>query len=144
MIKKKHGQIFMRVSDPFDDSAKARLVNMGVLNKDGAVCREAMSAFAGVFTGLFFDDLCDYFNSPGDLREIFRKFTELHRRDDYQHMYLLISIQYDYIRRPLPDPLWWLAGNTAAVREFMPLFMKRYSRLMSDAGFLPPREGGDS
>ena len=59
-------------------------------------------------------------------------------------MYLLLSIQYDCIRKPLPDPIWWLAGHTAAVREFMTSFMDRYKRLMTNAGFLEPTEEADA
>jgi hypothetical protein len=33
-------------------------------------------------------------------------------------MYLYISLQYDRMRKPLPDPVWWLAGNPDAVQTF--------------------------
>lgn len=127
---KKNNQLIMRVPDPFDGSARTRLINMGLLDRSGEVNRESMQVFVDIFSGLFFDDLYDFFDEAKDLFAIFKTFTELYAREDYNHMYLLISIQYDYIRKPLPDPVWWLAGNTAAVKEFMTLFMERYKRLI--------------
>jgi hypothetical protein len=101
----------------------------------------AMPVFADIFTGLFFDDLCDFHDKADDLLTIYETFQALFRKKDYQHMYLLMSIQYDYIRKPLPDPVWWLAGDSAAVKLFMTLFVERYERLMINGGFIKPQGG---
>lgn len=134
-MRKKKTPFAARVSDPFDGSAQVRLLRMGIIDKNGQLDREVMSAFAGIFAGLFFDDLCDYYDDAEDLLEIYGMFRAFYSKQDYQHMYLLISIQYDSIRKPLPDPVWWLAGNHAAVKEYMTLFMEHYKHFMAEAGF---------
>ena len=142
-MSKKRNPLAVRVPDPFDSSARTRLIRMGLSDKDGKIDHEVMSIFAGVFAGLFFDDLCEYHDDTHDLLAIYETFQKLYKRQDYQHMYLLLSIQYDYIRKPLPDPVWWLAGDNNAVKEFMTLFMARYEHLMSDAGITRQEKEAD-
>jgi hypothetical protein len=129
------------VPDPFDGSARERLEHMGIVDSGGALIDSAMPVFADIFTGLFFDDLCDFHDKADDLLTIYEAFQTLFRKKDYQHMYLLMSIQYDYIRKPLPDPVWWLAGDSAAVKAFMALFIERYQSLMINGGFIKPEWG---
>ena len=131
--------LVIRIPDPFDESARARLVNMGLVDRSGILIDTAMTAFAEIFTGLFYDDLCEFSNTE-DMLTIFETFTALYKKEDYQHMYLFMSIQYDYMRKPLPDPVWWLAGNSAAVKEFMTLFMARYEKLMFGDGLIEQGE----
>jgi len=96
-----------------------------------------MNVFADIFTGLFYEDLCDFYDTD-DFLTIYETFSALHKKEDYQHMYLLMSIQYDYMRKPLPDPVWWLAGDSAAVKTFMTLLIERYRFMMIDDGFIEP------
>jgi len=133
-------QLMIKAPDPFDGSAHVRLKHMGLLDKECRVRTQAMTAFSSIFTGLFFDDLCDYGN-PGDMLTIYETFKTLSKKGDYQHMYLLLSILYDYMRKPLPDPVWWLAGNSEAVTAFMATFIKGYESLMKSEGILKP--GGE-
>ena len=58
---------FLRVPDPFDSSASARLERMGILRPDGQVNVETMRTFVQIFAGLFFDDLCDFYSDQDDL-----------------------------------------------------------------------------
>jgi len=141
-MHKKNNELIMRIPNPFDDSAQTRLVRMGVVNKDGQINQEVLSTFAAIFTGLFFDDICDFYSDTEDLLTVYNTFFEFYSKEDHQHMYLLFSIQYDYIRKPLPDPVWWLAGNGIAVKEFMTRFMVRYKELMIEAGFI--KAGGEA
>lgn len=140
---KKKNPLLLRVPDPFDGSAQTRLIRMGVLDKDGQLDMEVMSVFAGIFAGLFFDDLCDFFDDEKDLLTIYALFRELYAKQDYQHMYLFMAIQYDNIRKPLPDPIWWLAGDNTAVKEFMNLFIDRYERFVTGAGFAGQEKEGE-
>ena len=134
-MNKTGSPLILRIPDPFDGSARMRLEHMGLIDSDSVFIDGAMDIFAGIFTGLFFDDLCDFFESSDDLHTIFEAFTALYKKGDYHSMYLLMSIQYDYMRKPLPDPVWWLAGDSAAVKGFMTLFIKRLNRLMASGGF---------
>ncbi len=130
-----------RKLDPFDSSAQARLINIGVLNGDGTVNVHNMPVYASIFTGLFFDDLFDRYDDVSHINFVFSLFEEFYGRGDYQQMYLFLSMQYDSIRKQLPDPVWLLAGNKAAVRAFMPLFMTRLKSLMTESGLLAPADG---
>ena len=135
-MKRNGNELIMRLPNPFDESARARLARMGVINEDGNIIQDVMPVFAAVFAGLFFDDACDFYSDKENLLTVYKTFTEFHKREDYQHMYLFFSIQYDYIRKPIPDPVWWLAGNEAAVKEFMTHFMVGYKAFMVGAGFI--------
>ncbi len=128
--------------NPFDESAPARLVNMGVLNKEGDINQDIMSSFIVIFTGLFFDDINDY----GDAERMARThkvFVNYYNEEDYWNMYLFISIQYDMIKKIMPDPIWLIAGNKLVVKEFMTGFMKCFNTLMADAGFIEFEEEAD-
>ena len=133
MVQKK-STARIRAPDPFDDSARERLIRMGLLEDNGQISYEAMDVFAAVFTGLFFDDLCDHYSDNGDILSISLTFRELYDKRDFSRMYLLLSLQYDCIRKPLPDPIWWLAGHSALVETFLTLFMERLECLMTGFG----------
>lgn len=138
--------LIMRVPDPFDGSAEARLVHMGLLDKNGQIEPHNMETFTHIFAGLFFDDLCDFYDDCDKLVAIYHTFQELADKQDHQHMFLLLSLQYDYLRKPLPDPVWWLSGHSEAVKRFMSGFLNLLGSLMSQAGFLfhKPIMGGVS
>lgn len=133
--------LIMRVPDPFDGSAEARLAHMGLLDQNGQIVPQSMEAFTRIFAGLFFDDLCDFYDDRDKLTAIYRAFQELAEKEDHQHMLLLLSLQYDYLRKPLPDPVWWLSGHSEAVRSFMSRFFELLGELMAQAGFLLQKAG---
>jgi len=140
-MNKTGNQLIVRIPDPFDGSARARLSNMGLIDENDLLSESAMTVFASIFTGLFFDDLCDFFEKQEDLLTTYEAFAAIFRKGDYHSMYLLMSVQYDYMRKPLPDPVWWLAGDSAAVKEFMTLFIARLKQLMTSEGLIKPEEG---
>ena len=82
-----------------------------------------------IFGGLFFDDLCDFYSDQGEVSAVTAAFSELAARKDCQNIYLLISLQYDTIRKPLPDPIWWLAGCAPALSLFCLGFVERLLEL---------------
>lgn len=139
-MKKHSTGLIMRVPDPFDGSAEARLAHMGLLDENGRIEPRSMEVFTRIFAGLFFDDLCDYYDDRDKLRAIYRAFGELAEKRDHQHMLLLLSLQYDCLHKPLPDPVWWLSGHSEAVRHFMSGFLELLGALLAQAGFLA-REG---
>ena len=53
-------------------------------------------------------------------------------RAGHQRIFLLLSLQYDALRKPLPDPLWWLAGHPPALEQFSLGFAAYLSQLMTD------------
>lgn len=122
--------LYLRVPDPFDESTAARLERMGILHPTGEINIETMRAFVQIFAGLFFDDLCDFYSDQEEVSAVAAAFSELSVRKDCQNIYLLISLQYDTIRKPLPDPIWWLAGCAPALSLFCLGFVERLLELM--------------
>lgn len=133
--------LYLHVPDPFDSSTSARLKRMGVLRPSGDVNTETMRAFIRIFAGLFFDDLCDFHSDQAQLDAVMAAFSELATRKDYQNIYLLISLQYDTIRKPLPDPIWWLAGCAPALSLFCLGFVEHLLVLMKDPANKVRKEG---
>ena len=129
-----------KVPDPFDGSAHVRLKHMGIYNNANKVSMQTLTVFTSIFTGLFFDDLRDIYEDS-DLVMIYETFKALNKKEEYTQMYLLMSIQYDYMRKTLPDPVWWLAGDSEAITAFMVLFISVYRRLLTSEGILKPGEG---
>ena len=103
---------------------------MGILHPTGEINIETMRAFVQIFAGLFFDDLCDFYSDQEEVSAVAAAFSELSVRKDCQNIYLLISLQYDTIRKPLPDPIWWLAGCAPALSLFCLGFVERLLELM--------------
>lgn len=135
MTKHSSGLILC-VPDPFDGSAEARLSHMGLLDRKGQPDRNAMQGFTRIFSGLFFDDLCDFYDDTEKIQTIHQAFQTLAERQEHQRMFLLLSLQYDYLRKPLPDPVWWLSGHAGAVTLFMSGFLTQLEERLTAAGLL--------
>ena len=124
---------FTKNADTFDGSAPARLQRMGLLMPNGKPNVQTMQVFTNIIAGQFFDDLCDYHSDAEHLASTLAGFSELAARRDYKKVYLLLSIQYDRLRKPLPDPVWWLAGVNPAVELFSAGLVERLTQLMSES-----------
>lgn len=125
-------QTAKRRPDPFDGSSNARLSRMGLLTGAGDVDKAAMRVFIHIFAASFFDDLCDTYEALEPIAKITAAFHELEERKDPQRIFLLLSLQYDALCKPLPDPVWWLAGHPAALEQFSLGFAAYLSQLMED------------
>lgn len=121
-----------RRPDPFDGSAAVRLCRMGILTGAGDVEEAAMRSFIQIFAASFFDSLCDFYEEQAQVSQIVDAFRELEGRGDPQRIFLLLSLQYDALCRPLPDPIWWLAGHPQALARFSLGFAVRLSQMMED------------
>lgn len=111
-------QTMKKRPDPFDGSADARLRRMGLLTGDGEVDGTAMEVFAHVYAASLFDDLRDAFEDRQELSRALSAFRKLAEHQEPKSIFLLISLQYDSLRKPLPDPVWWLAGHVPALSRF--------------------------
>ena len=110
-----------RAQSPFDDSAAGRLRRMGLTDEAGKPDRDALAICSRVFAGQFFDDLCDYFESYEDVRELIEHLLE--SAAEGKQKSLLVCLQYDAIYRTLPDPVWWISGNPDAAELFAEGFL---------------------
>ena len=115
---------------PARSQEQERLGLLGLLKPDGEVDVEAMRYFSRVFAG----QLCAYLcagSDAGEVTALAQAFSELAARQDYRHIYLLVSIQYDRMGQVLPDPVWWLADHPAAMGLFSLGFVEQLSTLSS-------------
>ena len=116
-----------RAQSPFDDSAADRLRRMGLTDEAGKPDRDAFTLCSRIFAGQFFDDLCDYFESYEDVRELIDHLSE--SAAEGKQKFLLVCLQYDAIYRTLPDPVWWTSGNPLAAELFAEGFLAHLKHL---------------
>lgn len=116
-----------------DKSALERLVFMGLMTDERMVNADVMPVFAGIFAGLFYWDARGRYDTGAVVRilNVFSGFLEL---NEYHNMYLFLSIEYDRMRKPLPDPVWWLSCSPEAVEGFILCFVERLAELVDGGG----------
>lgn len=118
-----------RAQSPFDDSAADRLRRMGLTDEARRPDRDALTICSRIFAGQFFDDLCDYFESYEDVRELISSMSEQSESAEGKQKFLLVCLQYDAIYRTLPDPVWWISGNPVAAELFAEGFLAHLKQL---------------
>lgn len=118
-----------RPSSPFDDGAAERLRRMGILHERGKADQEAMAVLCCVYAGLFFDDMCDFYQDYEDVTAVLRRLLEAAEGATVKKRFLLICLQYDGIGRQLPDPIWWISGNPDLTEAFADGFLQNLKRL---------------
>jgi hypothetical protein len=109
-------------SSPFDDSAIDHHRRMGLIREDGKVNIPAVTALAHVYAGLFFDALCDDCDEYETVFKICRTLIDLAHTTQPKRILLALCTEYDAMRRPLPEPIWWISGSN----EIVPLFMRSF------------------
>lgn len=129
----KTGRTLSRPHDPFDDSAVERHRRMGLLTADGKADTAAMAVFSRVFAGLFFDCLCDFSGSFETVRTVCLRLLELAEEEEPRRILLALSIQYDAMRRSLPEPIWWIAGSKTLLPPFTTGFLQHLRTLLSES-----------
>lgn len=118
-----------RPYDPFDDSAVERQVRMGLLTPDGKPDPEALTVFSRLHAGLFFDSLCDSCSSIERVEAVCRRLKETAAQTGARRALLELCTLYDDMRRPLPEPIWWIVGSDLLLPPFMEAFTARLSAL---------------
>lgn len=102
--------LYQRPRSPFDDSAPERLRRMGLADADGRADRDVMAAFARIFAGQFYDDLCDYYQDYADVQELLTQLFDTAENAEPKQKFLLICLQYDGMFREL-FPVYSCAPN---------------------------------
>ena len=115
---------YMINSNPFDDSALPRLQRMGLLSATGEADRDAIASLSTVYAGLLFDTLCDYNQCFDEVKTTLDSFLQMVDGADDQQKFLLLCLQYDAIYAPIPDPIWWISGNSNLRELFSELFIR--------------------
>ena len=102
---------------PMDGPLLSRLYQMGIVKRDGEINVENMRLFTRIYAAQFYYNLCDSY-AKSTVGTVLASFDELSGRMDYKGIYLFLSLQYDQLRKPLPDPVWWLMGSPKALKIF--------------------------
>lgn len=105
---------------PMDGPLLSRLYQMGIVKRDGEINVENMRLFTRIYAAQFYYNLCDSY-AKSTVGTVLASFDELSGRKDYKGIYLFLSLQYDQLRKPLPDPVWWLMGSPKALKIFGPM-----------------------
>ena len=114
---------------PFDDSAGVRLRRMGLLREDGTPDQQRIKVLGEVFAGQFYDDLYDFRQDAEAAGKSLGDFLKEAEGATAKYRFLLVCLQYDAIRRPLPDPVWWLSGNAQLADLFSAGFVAHLREL---------------
>ena len=113
-------------ASPFDDSAHARQIRMGLLNDLGVPEQDAVAVLCRVYAALFYDALCDNFS---DMEQVFcfcRELEEVQQQESDSHtVFLAICSGYDNMLIPVPEALWWISKNPDLESAFVEGFMRR-------------------
>ena len=123
--------------DPFDDSAPTRLARMGITDAHGNPNSDTLPVFAGIYSAHFYEQSMDCYGNPDVVSTIATSLSTLNDRQGYEQMYVFLCLQYDAMQVPIPDPVWWIAGCTDVVREFMTAFTMRLRELTDAKGADP-------
>lgn len=117
---------------PFDDSAKVRLIHMGLLTESGQVNRDAVGVLARVYAGLYFDALSDAGDDKEWLTAACADLIRQLRTVSPRQLFLSICVQHDYLHMDIPEPMWRLSGNPALVEAFSEDFVRRLREFLSE------------
>lgn len=107
-----------RAQNPFDDGAEERLRRMDLFCSDGCVNKAALSALSRVYAGLLFDELCDFYQDYSMVKDDLEQLFSAAKTADDRQKFLLICLQYDGLGQALPNPIWWISGNTGLAGPF--------------------------
>lgn len=118
-----------RTPNPFDDGAEERLCRMGLVTSEGEVERDAIITLSNVYAGLFFDDLCDFYQDYSCVQKELEQFFTATKNAEGRQKFLGICLQYDGLSQPLPNPIWWISGNQNIAGMFADSYIQHLKRL---------------
>ena len=113
-------------ASPFDDSAHARQIRMGLLNDLGVPEQDAIAVLCRVYAALFYDALCDNYSDMKSVSYHCQQLMETHQqKSDCHTVFLAICSGYDNMLIPVPEPLFWISKSPDLESTFVEGFMRR-------------------
>ena len=123
----------LHLCSPFDSYAIERLKRMGLLKADGRPDMDAVAVIARLYAGMFYNDLCDYFNDLRNVRNTCRELMEGAVPEDTRRMCQSLATAYDAIYKTLPEPIWWMTGNPELSSMFLVSFVRRLTEYLNES-----------
>lgn len=99
-----------------------------------------MQVFSRIYAGLFFDSLCDFSSGLEMVSTVCGRLLELSEDVEPRRVLLALSMQYDTMCRPLPEPVWWIAGSKALLPAFAIGFLQHLRVLLQESEVNEPCE----
>lgn len=121
-----------RPASPFDDSVIERHRRMGLLTESNEVQTGVVEIVGQIHAGLFFDQLCDAYENYSEVVAICRQFIKRAAKADAKQTLLMISVEYDAMRRPLPELIWWISGSAILLPLFISSFITNLTALLQE------------
>lgn len=118
-----------RAQNPIDDGVEDRLQRMNLYDPEGKVNRTALITLSKVYAGLLFDELCDFYQDYSMVRDDLGQLFSAAQTADDRQKFLLICLQYDGLGQALPNPIWWISGNTDLAGAFSDEYIQHLERL---------------
>ena len=109
---------------PFDHSASDLHYQMGLLTSNHTVDTTAINAFCHVQVALFLKDLLGYYGDSKRVQTICSSLVKRCKLLNLHDTMLNLCIEYDSMRRPLPDAIWWIAGSDLLLQPFLTEFLR--------------------
>ena len=102
---------------------------MNLYDPEGKVNRTALIVLSKVYAGLLFDELCDFYQDYFMVRDDLGQLFSAAQTADDRQKFLLICLQYDGLGQALPNPIWWISGNTDLAGAFSDEYIQHLERL---------------
>ena len=118
-----------RAQNPFDDGAEERLRRMGLIRPDGEVDKTSLFALSAVYAGLLFDELCDFYQDYSMVKDDLDQLFSAAETAEGRQKFLLICLQYDGLGQTLPNPIWWISGNSILAGTFADSYVLHLKQL---------------
>ena len=122
----------VRLGGPFQDSAKIKLKRMGFILPDGQINLDIIETVAKMYSGLLFDCLCERCSDMDKVSQVCTGLLRVQSQENPRQAFLAICLQYDAMHQPLPEAMWWIAGNVVMVKHFTHAFVSHLTKCIAD------------
>lgn len=111
-----------KATNPFAEGVEKRYRHMGLVDKSGKVDPIVVESMGRMYAGLFYDQLCESYDSNEDVSAICVHMIERAKDATAKQILLTVSLQYDAMGRTLPEVIWWISGSA----DILPVFIVHF------------------
>ena len=122
-----------RLPCPFDGSAHARQIRMGLLNSLGVPDQDVIAVLSRVHAAMFYDKLWDIFEDGEQVFYYCQQITELQQEQDFHVALLSICSIYETLGIQIPDAVEWFTDYPDLSASYVPGFVRRIVEFQGEA-----------